>query len=96
VDILITIDGFHTLMDIVIANLIRTNMVQQASMMTTHATMMVVQENTWSYAEQSPSDDFIPFTIEIYGCLLSCFDSFFTTCTKHVHKTLSHVINDLL
>jgi hypothetical protein len=46
--------------------------------MTTHAMMMATQEKTLSYIEQTPSDDFIPLAIEMYGCLHFCFDSFFT------------------
>jgi hypothetical protein len=37
-------------MDVVITNLIHTNMMQQASTIT-HATMMVAQEKTQSYVE---------------------------------------------
>jgi hypothetical protein len=52
---------------------------------------MATQEKTMSYAEQAPSDDFIPFVIETYGCFHSCFDSFLL----FVHISLSHVINGL-
>jgi hypothetical protein len=41
-DMLITRDNFRTLMDVVIVDLIHTDMVQQSSMTTTHAMMMVV------------------------------------------------------
>jgi hypothetical protein len=47
-------------------------------MMTTHAMMIVVQEKTRSYIEQTPSDDFIPLVLETYGCFHFHFDSFFT------------------
>jgi hypothetical protein len=40
-DILITRDDFQTLTDVIIVNLICTNMVQQISTMTTFAMMMV-------------------------------------------------------
>jgi hypothetical protein len=45
-DILITRDNFCTLMDVIIVDLICKNMVQQSSMTTTHAVMMVAQEKT--------------------------------------------------
>jgi hypothetical protein len=48
--------------------------------MITHVTTVVAQEKTSSYVEQTLSDDFIPFAIEMYGCLHFCFDSFFITC----------------
>ncbi len=60
-------------MDVVTINPTCTNVVEKASMTTTHAMMMVVQEKTWFYVEQAPSDDFIPLAIiiETYGCLHS-------------------------
>jgi hypothetical protein len=67
-------------MDLVITNLTCTNMVQQTSTTTTHATTMVVQEKTQSYAKQTPSNGFIPLAIKTYGCLHSRFDSFLITC----------------
>jgi len=39
---------------------------------------MVAQEKAWSYAKQTPSNDFIPFIIEMYGCFHFGFDSFLT------------------
>jgi hypothetical protein len=80
--ILITKDDFWILMDIVIADLIHTDMVQWTSMMTSHVAMMVVQEKTWSYVKRTPSDDFIPFDIERYGCFHSCFDSLLIACAQ--------------
>ncbi len=67
-------------MDVAIVDRIRTDMVQQASMMTTHGMMMVIQEKTRSYIKQAPDDDFIPLAIEMYGYFHFCFYSFFTTC----------------
>jgi hypothetical protein len=80
VDILININGFQTLMDVIITDPIPTNMVQQTSTTTTHATMMAVQKKTRSYVKQTLGDDFIPLAIETYGCLHSHFDSFLTVC----------------
>jgi hypothetical protein len=53
-------------------------------MMITHVVMMVVEEKTWSYVEQTLGDDFIPLDIETYGCLHSCFDSIFIACAKTI------------
>jgi hypothetical protein len=66
-------------MDVVIINLIHTNMVQRTLTLTTHAMMMVIHENTRSYVEWTLSDDFIPFAIETYGCFHYFFDSFLIT-----------------
>jgi hypothetical protein len=90
VDILITKNGFQTLMDIIVVDSTCINMMQQVSTMTTHVMMMVVQEKTRSYVEQTQGNDFIPFSIETYGCLHSRFDSFLTTCVNttnpHHHR----------
>jgi hypothetical protein len=53
-------------MDIVIADLTYTNMVQWTSMTIAHVVTMVVQEKTWSYVEQTLGDNFIPFVTETY------------------------------
>jgi hypothetical protein len=53
-------------------------------MMITHATMMVAQENTRSYAKRTPGNDFIPRVIETYGGHHSHFDSIFTTCAQTI------------
>jgi len=80
VDILITKDGLRTLMDVIIVDLIHTNMVQQALTTTTRAATMVAQKKTRSYVKQAPGNDFIPFAIETYGCFHFCFDLFFIAC----------------
>jgi hypothetical protein len=69
-------------MDIVIVDLTHTNMVQRALTTTTHATIMVVQEKTWSYVKWTPNDDFIPFAVETYGCCHFCFDSYLIICAQ--------------
>ncbi len=50
-DILITRDGFRTLMDVAIVDSIHIDMVQQTTTMTTHVAMMATQEKTRSYVE---------------------------------------------
>jgi len=42
--------------------------------------MLAAQEKTQSYVERTPSDDFIPFVIEMYGCLHFHFDYFLIIC----------------
>ncbi len=60
IDILITKDGFQTLMDVDIFYLIRTNMMQQTLMMTTHVMMMIVSKKIESYTKRTLGNDFIP------------------------------------
>jgi hypothetical protein len=79
-DLVITKDNFQTLMDVVIADLTRTNLMQCVSMTTLHVTTIVTQDKARSYTEQAPKDDFIPFAIETYDCFHPCFDSFPTSC----------------
>jgi hypothetical protein len=80
-----------TLMDVVIVNLTHTNMVLWTSTTTTHATMMVAQKKIRSYVEWTPSDDFIPLLIEMYGFLHYCFDLFFYhLCIDH-YRTSSTI-----
>jgi hypothetical protein len=68
-------------------------MVQRTLMMTTHATIFVVQKKTQPYAEWTLSNDSIPLAIKRYGCLHSHFDSFFiayaqTTIMCHQQSSL--------
>jgi hypothetical protein len=63
-----------------LTNLTHIDMVHQTLTMTTHTMMMVAQEKTQSYVEQTLINDFIPFAIEMYGCFHFRFDSFLTAC----------------
>ncbi len=80
-DIVITIDCFRTLANVVIADVIHTDSVQHV-MMTTHASRVVAQDKARSYIERTPGDDFIPLAIETHGCLHPHFDSFLTSCVQ--------------
>jgi len=62
-------------------------MVQRTLTLTTHVVMMVVQEKTQSYIEQTLGNDVILLVIETYGCLRFHFDSFFTAGAQ---TTITH------
>ncbi len=79
-------------MDIVIINLTHANMVYQTLTTIAHATAMVAQKKTRSYAEQKPCNDFIPLTIETYECLYFISIHFLSL----VHKPQLHVIDNFL
>jgi hypothetical protein len=85
-------------MDIVIANPIHTDMVQQTLMTTTHATMVVIREKTRSYVEWALDNDFILVDIETYGCFHFRFDSFLTTCAQTIiiHRQWSSLVLSML
>jgi len=63
-------------MNIVIVDPTPANMVRWTFTMTTHATTMAGHEKTRFYVELALGDDFIPLTIEMYGCFHFRFDSF--------------------
>jgi len=56
-DIVIIRNNFRTLVDVVIANLTRIDLVQHATM-TTHASRVVAQDKVRSYTERTPKDWF--------------------------------------
>jgi hypothetical protein len=84
-DIVISKDGFWTLVDVVIVNLTCIDLVQHALMTIMHASIVVAQDKARSYTKQAPRDDFIPLAIETYDCLHPRFDFFLTSC---VHVTI--------
>jgi hypothetical protein len=84
-DIFIKKDGFRTLTNIVIVDSTYTNLVQHASTMIVHATIVVVQNKAQSYIKQMLIDDFIPLAIKTYCCLHPHFDSFFIS---YVHANI--------
>jgi hypothetical protein len=86
-NIVITRDGFWTLVDVVIVDSTCIDLVLHVLMMITHATIVAIQDKTRSYTKHSPRNDFNPFAIETYGCLHPCFDSIFTSC---VHVNITH------
>jgi hypothetical protein len=67
-------------MNIVIVKLTLIDLVQHASMTTSHAMTIVVQNKAHLYIELVSRDDFIHFAIETYSCPHPCFDSFFISC----------------
>jgi hypothetical protein len=53
-------------------------------MMTTHVTMMVIQERHNYMLSEHQTMTFIPLIIETYGCFYFRFDSFLTICTQTI------------
>jgi len=79
-DIVITKDNFWTLANVIIGDLIHTNLVQCALVTTVHATIVTIQNKARSYTKWTLRNDFIPLVIETYSCFHLHFDSFFTSC----------------
>jgi len=65
-DIVITRDDFWTWVDVFIANLTHTNLVQCTSTTTTHVATIAIQNKAQSYIERKLGDDFIPLAIDIW------------------------------
>jgi hypothetical protein len=82
VDILITKNGFHALLDLVIANPTHTNMVQRESMKTTHATTMATQKKTRSYIIEHQAMTSFPLLLRRMGVFI-----FYHLCTDHYYAS---------
>jgi uncharacterized membrane protein len=68
-DIVLTTNGTHTLVDIINANPTHANFVSQTAFSQGMATTIIVQAKVVSYCDQHFKDDFILLTIEIIRCL---------------------------
>jgi hypothetical protein len=62
------------------------DLVQQASMTTTHQVTVVAQDKAWSYTKWMSRNDFIPLAIETYDCFHPCFNYFLSSC---VHASIA-------
>jgi hypothetical protein len=79
--------GFQTLVNVIIINSTRTNLIQCALTMIEHVTIVVVQKKAQSYTKAKAKRWFIPLVIKTYGCFHLHFDSFSTSC---VHANIAH------
>jgi len=66
---MLTVDGIHTLIDIIIVNLIHVDFVFRVTSSWRMATKITTQAKTLSYCNQHHENDFILLTIEIFECL---------------------------
>ncbi len=87
VDILIIINKFQTLTNIVIVDPTHLDMVHHALSITLHVLTTTIKKKTWSFVEHAQKNNFIPLAIEIYGHLHFHFNSFFNSCA---HATIAH------
>jgi len=69
VNILITRDNFQTFMDVIV-DPIHIDIMWWTLMMTTHVTMITIQENKWSYIKRTSSDALFPLLL-IYAMTYS-------------------------
>jgi len=86
-DIFITKNSFHTFANVVVIDLTHIDLVQRASTMIVHASIVAVQDKAQSYIERTLRDDLIPLAIKTYNCFHPHFDSFLNFC---VHAYIAH------
>jgi hypothetical protein len=92
VDILITKDGLRTLMDVIIVDLIHTNMVQQALTTTTHVATMVAQKRHDPMSNKHHAMISFPLLLKCTGVFIFVLICFLLL----VHISILHIINGLL
>ncbi len=74
-----TKDGIRTLINVVIADLTQAILFPQSYGTQGFAAFDVVQIKERSYYNQHPIDQFLPLTIEVFGCLHKHANVFYTT-----------------
>jgi hypothetical protein len=63
------VDGIRTLANVVIIDLIRVNLVSQTTLFHGVVVTMAVQVKERLYHDYYPTNMFLPFAIEVFGCL---------------------------
>ena len=72
----------HTLVDVVIADPTRVDLVARATVVLEHAASKVARQQERHYSGRPRGDTFIPIAIETYGALLSQTDEFLRDCAR--------------
>ncbi len=76
VDIMFTKGGIRTLVDIVIANPMRVDLLPQSCVTQGFVALNATQAKENNYCNQNPIDQFLPLAIEVFGCLHKHADLF--------------------
>jgi hypothetical protein len=82
IDIVLTKDGICTLTNIVIVNPMSAYLLLWSCAIQGFVTFDVVQAKERSYCNQHPINQFLPLTIEIFGCLHKHVDVFLHDCVN--------------
>jgi hypothetical protein len=80
VDIMLTKDGIHTLVNVVIANPTWVDLLHQSYATKKFVTFEIIQVKEKSYHDWHPIDHFLILTIEMFGCLNKQADVFLHDC----------------
>ncbi len=73
---MLTKDGIHTLINVVIANPTQTDLFPQSCATQGFAIFDAAQTKERSYCNQHSTDQFLPLAIEVFGCLQKHVDVF--------------------
>jgi hypothetical protein len=68
-DIVLIGDGTHILVDVIIMDPIRANLVSRTTSSWGMASMIIAQAKIVLYYNKHPKHDFIPLVVKILGCL---------------------------
>jgi hypothetical protein len=66
---MLLVDGVHTLVDVIIIDPTRVDLVSWATISCEVATTVAVQVKVDFYCDRFPTDMFSPLTVEVFGCL---------------------------
>jgi hypothetical protein len=69
IDIVLTKNDIRTLINVVIANSTQADLLPRSCVTQGFATSNVTQAMERSYHNQHPIDQFLPLTIEVFGCI---------------------------
>ncbi len=83
-NIVLTKNGIHTLANIVITNPTWMDLLSQSCATLRFAIFYVVQTKEFFYHNQHPINQFLPLTIEIFGCLHKHVNMFLHNCTNAI------------
>jgi len=82
VDIVLSVDDIHTLVDVVIVDLTWTNLVWQVVLFRGVAALLVVQVKEGFYCDYYLTNVFFHFVIEVFGCFYQQVDNFVHRCAN--------------
>ncbi len=79
-----TKDGIHTLVKIVIADPTQMDLLPRSCATQGFVASDVAQVKEWSYHDQHLVDQFLPFAMEVFGCLHKQTDVFLHNCAHAI------------
>jgi hypothetical protein len=82
INIVLSIDGVHTLTNIVITNPIRVDLVSQVVLFHGIVTTVMVYAKDGLYHDQFPIDMFFPLVVKVFGCVHQHAKGFLYQCAN--------------